>query len=128
MDGGELVMSAGALNRIFVFLLYFPVCLFSFWLLVPRLSSTSNRLAIGMLAVQVLIIGLAQVIQPNSLVEEWLWNVDKEWNIPSFVASTQLALVGGVALATAWLARAKPAWQRLYLVGVALVFLLIGHD
>ena len=37
MVGGELVMSAGVLNRIFVFLLYFPVCLFSFWLLVPRL-------------------------------------------------------------------------------------------
>ncbi len=128
MDGGELVMSAGVLNRIFVFLLYFPVCLFSFWLLLPRLSSTSKRLAIGMLAVQVLIIVLAQVIQPNSLVEEWLWNVDKEWNIPSFVESTQLILVGGVALATAWLARAKPAWQRLYLFGVALVFLLIGHD
>ena len=65
MVGGELVMSAGELNRIFVFLLYFPVCLFSFWLLVPRLSSTSKRLAIGMLLAQVLVILVALEIRPN---------------------------------------------------------------
>ena len=51
-----------------------------------------------------------------------------DWNIPATLASTQLALVGGVALFAAWLAGARPAWQRLYLFGIAFVFLLIGHD
>ena len=51
-----------------------------------------------------------------------------EGNIPTILASAQLALVGGVALATARFAKARPTWQRLYLVGLGLVFLYLALD
>ena len=122
----ELFVSADVLIRLFLFLLYVPVCLFAYWKLIPRLSPTAKHLASGFLAAQVLVIVVSLELQPNSFIEEWLWHLDREWNIPSAIASLQLALVGGVALVTAWLARTKPAW--LYLVGIGLVFLFLGLD
>ena len=128
MDSGEFAIAAEALIRIFVILLYVPVCLFSCWRLFPRLSPTAKRLALGMLLAQVFVIVVALVIRPESEYEEWLWHLNHDWNIPSTVASTQLALVGGVALLSAWLAGARSAWQRLYLVGIGLVFLFMARD
>ncbi len=128
MDSGELVVASEALIRIFVVLLYTPICLVVYFRLFPRLSTTSRRLAFGMLTAQALVIVLALEIRPKSNFEHWLWNLDQEWNIPSTLASTQLALVAGVALLTAWLARAVPVWQRLYLVGIGLVFLFLAWD
>jgi len=128
MNSGELLVSVDTLIRIFLFLLYAPVVLISYRWLMPRLSPTSRRLASAMLAAQILVIVIALEIRPASLYEKWLWNLDREWNIPSTLASTQLALVGGLALMTAWLAKARPAWQRLYLVGIGLAFLFLAQD
>ncbi len=128
MNNGELLVSVEALIRIFVFLLYVPVCLISYWQLIPRLSPISRRIATGFLAAQVLVIVIAVEIRPSSSFEWWLWRLDQEWNIPATLASTQLALVGGLALVTAWLAKARPVWQRLYLVGIGLLFLYLAHD
>lgn len=113
---------------LYIFLLYVPLCLLVYRRLRPSLSSTSKRLAIGMLAAQVLVMVLSLAIRPTSLFQEWLWKLDAEWNIPSALASAQLALVGFVALLTAWLTRTIPAWQRLYLLGLSLVFLFLSLD
>ncbi|MDE2950764.1 MAG: hypothetical protein OXT68_08350 [Chloroflexota bacterium] len=113
---------------LYIFLLYVPLCLLVYRRLSPSLSPTSRRLSIGMLAAQVLVIVLSLAIRPTSLFQEWIWKLDAEWNIPSALASAQLGLVGLVALFTAWLARAIPAWQRLYLLGLSLVFLFLGLD
>jgi len=113
---------------LYIFLLYVPLCLLVYRRLSPSLSPTSRRLTIGMLAAQVVVIVLSLAIRPTSLFQEWLWKLDGEWNIPSALASAQLALVGLVALFTAWLARTIPAWQRLYLLGLGLVFLFLGLD
>ena len=128
MDGGELVVSTATLIRIGVFLLYVPVCFLCYWRLFPGLSPTSKRLAGAMLGAQVLVLAVALAIQPSSWFESLLWELRHEWNIPSILASTQLALVGGIALITAWFAKARPAWQRLYLVGTGLVFLFLALD
>ena len=124
----ELFASTEALLRIFVFLLYAPVVLISYWKIIPRLSSTAKRIATAFLAAQIILIAISLEIRPASAFERWLWDIDKEWNIPSAFASTQMALVSFAALVTAWMARARPAWQRLYLVGVGLVFLYLGLD
>lgn len=113
---------------LYIFLLYVPLCLLVYRQLSPSLSPTSKRLAIGMLAAQLLVIVLSLAIKPTSLFQEWLWRLGAEWNIPSALASAQLALVGFVALFTAWLSRTIPAWQRLYLIGLGLVFLFLGLD
>ena len=124
----ELFVSVEALLRIFVFLLYAPVVLISYWKLIPRLSPTAKRIATGFLAAQVIVIAISLEIQPLSSFEWWLWHLDREWNIPSTLASVQLVLVGGAALTTAWLAKARPAWCRLYLLGIGLVFLFLARD
>ena len=113
---------------LYIFLLYVPLCLLVYRRLSPSLSPTSKRLTIGMLAAQVLVMVLSLAIRPTSLFQEWLWKLGAEWNIPSAFASAQLALVAFVALLTAWLTRTIPAWQRLYLLGLGLVFLFLGLD
>ena len=128
MEGGQLVVSADALIRIIVLLLYTPVCLLSYWKLIPRLSTSSKRLASVMLVAQMMVIVLSLEIQPANDYETWIFHLDKEWNIPTALASTQLGVVGSVALLTAWLARQRSVWQRLYLVGIALVFFYLARD
>ncbi len=128
MGNSEIAVSAEALTRAFIFLLYAPVVLISYWKLIPRLSPAAKRIASGFLAAQVLVIAISLEIRPASAFERWLWHIDLEWNIPSILASTQLAMVGCVALTTAWFTRARSAWQCLYLLGVGLVFLYLGMD
>ena len=128
MSNSEIFVSAESLLRIFVVLLYAPVVLISYWKIIPRLSSTAKRIASGFLAAQVLVIAISLEIQPSSSFEWWLWHLDREWNIPSTLASMQLALVGGVALMTAWLAKEQRTWHRLYLLGIGLVFLFLAWD
>ena len=81
-----------------------------------------------MLAAQVVVIFLAIPQHPSSAFDQWLWDVHEEGNIPATLASAQLALVAGAALITARLARARPGWQRLYLLGIGLVFLFVARD
>ena len=128
MNNGGLIVSVEALNHIFALLLYAPIILISYWKLMPRLSPTAKRIASGFLAAQVILIAMSLEIRPASAFERWLWDIDKEWNIPSVFASTQMALGGFTALATAWLARARPGWQRLYMLWIGLLFLYIGLD
>ncbi len=97
-------------------------------LLVHRLSPAAKRLAVFMLAAQVLAVVLSFEIHPNSATEEWFWDIDLEWNFGSVVATIQLALVGLVTLLTAWHALARSNWQRVCMVGVGLVFLILGLE
>ena len=128
MNNGELLVSPKILIYIFLFLLYVPIVLTSYWKLIPRLSLTAKRIASAFLAAQILVIAIAVEIRSDWPYEIWLWNVNMEWNIPSTLASIQLALVGGVALIKARLAKAQPAWHRLYLAGIGLVFLFFAWD
>ena len=128
MNSADVVISSDALIRIFVILLYVPVGLASFRLLIPRLSPTGKRLASGMLAAQILVIAVALASRPTAAFDRWLWDFHEEWNVPATLASAQLATVGAVALLVAWLARTRPIWQRLYFLGTGLVFLFLGLD
>ncbi|MCY4072924.1 MAG: hypothetical protein OXG60_16650 [Chloroflexi bacterium] len=81
-----------------------------------------------MLALQMLVVALSEIIQPTSIFEERLWALDREFNIPSTFSSAQLALAGSLALLTASLARARPAMFRLYLAGLGVSFLYLALD
>ena len=121
-------VSTETLIRLSVLLFYLPAVLFCYRRLMPRLSPTAWRLATAMLAAQALVIVAAQVTRSNSSYVQWLWDFHEEWNIPAIFATTQLALVGGVALLIAWRAAALPRIHRFYLLGVGLVFLFLGLD
>ena len=124
-----LSVSPKTLYCIFLFLLYAPIVLISYWKLIPRLSPTSRRLASAFLAAQVLVIALWMAEYDNAAsFNRGLWHLEREWNIPSILASTQLALVGCIALITSWLARTCLTRQRLYLVGIGVVFPYLGLD
>ena len=125
MHSGALPVAPEILIRLFIFLLYALLSLFSYRLLMPDLVPTARRLAAFMLLAQVLTIAVAVDFRARLGLDEWLWDLNQDWNIPSAVASTQLALVGGVALLNAW--RSKSA-ARLYLVAIGLVFLFLARD
>lgn len=126
--GAELFISEDAIIRAVLILVYVPVCAIVYWRLIPRLSLTYKVLASGFLAAQVLAVGAALAYWPKSEFEVWLWNLEQEWNIPSTLTSTQLAVVGGIALVTALLANTRPARERLYLVSIGLIFPYLALD
>ena len=128
MENGGLFVTVGTLNRLFVLLLYLSIGLICYFRLFPRLLPTARRLAVFFLVAQVLVIVVSLQIQPSSAFERWLWRLNGEWNIPATLASTQMALVGGVALATAWLAKGRPAWKSLYLVAIGVIFVYFARD
>ena len=118
------------LSRILVSLLilFLPVCLISYWRLIPSLSPNARRLAGAMLALQVTVIGLSLFLQPATDFEQRLWSINREFNIPSIIASMQLGSVAGVALLGAWLAKQHPTLTRLYLFGLCLIFAWVALD
>ena len=128
MQSADIVISAGALMRILVFLLYAPICWIVVRRLVPRLSPSGRFLSFGMLAAQIAILVVGLEDSPRWELKGWLWHLDQEWNIPSTFASVQLALVGGAALATAALARAYRERYRLFIAGLGLFFLFLAWD
>lgn len=66
----------------------------------------------------------ARVTVPHSWgFVHWLLFLGSERNIANVLASTQLAFVGLIALAIAWLGAPKTGAQRSYFLAVGLVFL-----
>ena len=128
MADGLLMVDPVTLHRIFLLLLYLPVCLITFRWLFPRLSSVSRQLATILLAAQLCVILVSLELQPSSSFEFWLWHLDREWNIPSTLASLQLALAGATAVAAASLATQRRAPYRLYLLAIGLLFLFLARD
>ena len=125
---GEPVIPIEASIRIFVVLLYVPVCLTVYWRLFPSLSPISKRLASLILAAQIIVLVVWLGFRLTSESQGRLWHLDRERNIPAALASTQLALGSVLALVTAWLARARQTWHRLYLAGLGLVFFFFAWD
>ena len=121
-------MSAEAFVRIVIIAVYIPVCLIAYWWLLPRLSPTSKAVAVIMLALQIVVIALCLELQKTSTFVSVTWQLAHEWNVPSTLASTQLAMVAGLALLTAWLAKARPTTHRLYFLFVGLLFLYLTWD
>lgn len=128
MADGLVMVAPATLIRIFFLLLYLPVCLITFRWLLPSLSSTWRRLATILLAAQLFVILVSLERQPSSSFEFWLWHLDREWNIPSTLASLQLALAGTAAVAAAALAKSRGAPYRLYLLAIGLLFLFLARD
>ncbi len=126
--GGSVVIPPETLIRVFLLLLYVPICFIVFRWLMPRLSLLSRRLAAILLAAQLFVILVSVELQPSSSFEFWLWHLDREWNIPSTLASAQLALVGTVAIAAAWLGNERGLRDRLYLLAIGLLFLIMARD
>lgn len=128
MSNHERVFLGLTLIRVSVFVLYALAGAICYRRLYARLSPFCGRLAAGMLFAHAAVIFLAIPQHPSSVFDQWLWDVHEEGNIPATLASAQLSLVAGAALITAWLARARPGWQRLYLLGIGLIFLFVARD
>ncbi len=127
-SGFELVLSPQTLLRIFVALLYIPAGLLAFRRIIPALLPPAKRLAFIMLAAQLLVIVVAIEQHSESGFAYWLWHLDLEWNIPSIFSSSQLALIGGAALAAAWVCRGGAVLLRLYLVALAVFFIILSLE
>lgn len=122
------IISIETVVRIVVFLAYAPTCIVVYWKLIPRLSRLSMLLATLMLVAQVALILVFLAEQHTSRFERWFWHLSMERNGATALATAQLALVSVVALVTAWLARARSPWQRIYLAAVGLVFCFMTVD
>ena len=122
------MVAPATLIRLFLLLLYLPICLVVFRWLFSGLSSTSRQLATIFLAAQLFVILVSLELEPSSSFEYWLWHLDREWNIPSTLASLQLALAGATAVAAALLAKPSRTPVQLYLLSVGLLFLFLARD
>ncbi len=115
--------------RIIVFAMYAFTIVIVYWRLIPRLLPAGRFLVTIMLAAQVIALVMATVVHPedNSSIIG-LWHLDRERNIPTVFATTQLATVGGLTLLVAWFSRAQSKWQALCFVGLALLFFFLASD
>ena len=123
-----MLVAPQTLIRLFVILLYGLLALTACRLILPRLTPAARILAILTLLAQIIVIAVSLEFRAEWGLDDWLWDLNRDWNMPAVVASTQLALVGGAALLTAWLAREQTPWQRLYLVAIGLAFLFMARD
>ncbi len=116
------------LARVIVIVLYALVLLVSYRWLIPRLPPTAKKLAtIVFLALTlVIVLGLQRAHRSTYLLS--LFYLNGEGNVVTAVGATQFALVAELALITAWLERGRPLWRRLYLVGLAPLFLYFAWD
>lgn len=128
MDSVENLPTLKTVIHSGVIMLYAVTAVISYRRIIPSMSPISLRLAGFMLLAQVSVMAISVTVQPNSGFERWLWKLNGEWNIPASLASAQLSLVGAVALLTAWLAKARPSWERLYMVAIGMVFLFLAYD
>ena len=128
MPGTELVASGYAAIVILLVLLYAVTIIASHHILLWRLPSSAKLLATLLMLAQVLVVAMATLYQPTSAYEEWLWHVDREFNIPSVLASAQLVACAGVALLTALFSSAKSVLGRVHLLLLSAVFLFWAGD
>ena len=128
MDSAPLYVTVETLTRIVFPTMYALAGFAVYRWLMPDLSLVARRLASVMLVAQVLVISKTLFVEPSSSLDVWLWQLHQEWNVPATLAATQLALVGSVALVSVWLCRTRMLLQRLYLFGIALVFLFLAYD
>ena len=128
MESGPLHVTVETLTRIVFPSLYVLACFIVYRWFMPDLSKAAKRLAGFMLAAQLLTMLNALFVESSSSFYTWLWHLHREWNVAAALASTQLALVGAVAMACAWIPGPRRVLQRLYFVGIALVFLFLAID
>lgn len=121
-------MSLESLTRVLILIPIGLICVYAFQRLLPRLAPAAKRLAIGLLLAQLIVICLALTIQPDTSFEVYLWELRQEWNIPSTLAFTQLAVVGSVAILAGWSRSKQHIPLRTYLVCVGLLFLFLAWD
>ena len=126
--GYKIAFKARDLVFPFLFALYATLGALSFQLFIPKLTRAGKRLAGLFFAAQVLTLAPAFGLDTDSSFDMWLWNMGQEYNIHSLLSSTQLALVGCVAFVSAWLARSRNAFFRLYLLAIGLVFIFLAYD
>lgn len=128
IDRSEIVVSGEAIIHGLIFLLYLTVFIVGCQKLLPRLNKTAKRIAVVMLAAQILVIVLAMHVDRTSTFDRWVWDINAEWNIPTTFATTQLAMVVGVAWITVWQVRSRSGWLGLYVLGTSLVLLVFLLD
>ena len=118
-------MAAPDLLAILLFCLAVP-CVYR-WLM-PGLAPSAKAVASIFLLALVIALLMSLATAQSKGIEFWLWDLEQEWNISTALASTQLALVGFIALLTAWLAKREPAPARLLYAVYGMLFLLLAGD
>ena len=128
MTGSEFAVPGHTVLRILVFSLYILAGIYCFKRLFPNLSPFAKRFALGFILAQALVSIMALEFRSMWEWEGWLWGLNVERNIPTTIASTQLAMVFAVAMLTAWQGRDRSIGHRLYLGAYSLVFLFFAFD
>ena len=128
MTSTGLVLVGQEAVFIAIMLAYFLVSLIAYRFLYLRLAPSAKLLASVFLLAHVAVIVMSEITQqsPNSMY--WLWNLDIERNVPTGLAATQLGVVGGVSLMNALFSSGRAKMQRLYFLGLGLVFFFLSYD
>ncbi|MCY3796484.1 MAG: hypothetical protein OXG84_01665 [Chloroflexi bacterium] len=121
-----MTIAAETLTRSLVLFLYIAACPILYWRLVLRLPSSLRRLADLMLAVQLILVSVALLYRPASVLEQWYWHLDREWNILSLLSTAQLALIGAVAFIASWRAMRQSARHFAITAGYGILFFALA--
>lgn len=128
MGIGEVAVSAWAATVIVILAIGATALAIVYRLLYPRLDKFALRLSGAALVAAVLALAAAAAIPPSWSHAVWLFNFEAEWNIPSAVMSTQLALAGSVALIVARLRSSAGRGPWVYFLGIGLVLFFFAVE
>lgn len=130
MDHLPFALISALSNQSFLGSLYVITGLIAYRTSFPRFSLSAKRLAAALFAAQVLIVAISIVVRQTDSSDyvRWLWHLSREWNIPAYLASTQISLVGILALVTAAFTKGRDVLTRIYLLAVGIVFLFLALD
>ena len=111
-----MIISKVTLSTIWFVMIYAPLSVVALWKLFPRLKHRSRLLPILFLLSQIAIFIIDQTYGYNSETLRYLWGTSNEFNIPSYLSSTQWAMVGAIALVIALFGLKLKIWKRSYLI------------
>ena len=121
-------VSGRLITALVTFSLYLAAAAFCYWRLVPRLTTTAKHIA-GLITISHLVIMIAHFARSDTWqFGAWLFNLNRELNVPSTVTAITGISVAAVLLRTAHLRYALGLGRWPYYLGMALFFLLLTWD
>lgn len=120
------MITAETILRVFYSILYLLAGLAAWRWLLPRLTPNCKGLALTFFLAQVVVIALS-LESPSTTFDKWLWHLDQERNIPSTLAAITLSTTAALALIAAIVGKSQPGWHRMYLIGIAGLFVFLAR-
>ena len=123
-----MIVSNVTVSTVWFVMIYAPLSVIALWKLFPKLKNSARFLPIVFLLAQITIFIVDRSNRPKPAFLRYLWGTSNEYNIPSYLSSTQWATVAAIALVIALFGLKLNRWQRSYFILFGFFMLFAGLE